>query len=240
MHPGQILTALIDVHWYSQLAHTVEANRRVIGMALHLRPRKSAQGLSFPPPSFSPLPLFLPSRTSTRPSERERFRRENSSRAHIIGGSRVSSTLATFPYRCTKERPIIRDCRRYGRVVAFLEDRTRIGARIGRLPWLGRTRALMTWGARGTQTTALSLMIVRGCGCLGQRGNIFVFYSRGKLRWRDFGLTTPERESFDPKGKFAGSWEGNTVVSYFNSAARFWPAGETFNWPSRCRIISKF
>lgn len=31
MLPVQILTMLIDVHWYSQLVHTVEADRRVIG-----------------------------------------------------------------------------------------------------------------------------------------------------------------------------------------------------------------
>lgn len=141
MHPGQILTALIDVHWYSQLAHTVEANRRVIGMALHLRPRKSARGPLFPCVLRSPPPpLSHPPRATA--SERGRFRRENSSRARIIGGRRASRVRPWLFRAAARE-----SAANYGRVVA---SSSRIAP--GRLPRLGRTRALMTRGAWDTRT----------------------------------------------------------------------------------------
>lgn len=102
-------------------------------MALHHPPREKRAGLSFPSLPFSRPPTPALDRVASRPSDAERFRRENSSRARY---NWRRPSIDSSPSRArdfsVKERPIIAGnlntgCRCFPREFA-------------RLLWRGRTR----------------------------------------------------------------------------------------------------
>lgn len=214
MHPGQILTALIDVHWYSQLAHTVEANRRVIGMdPPSLRVEKRARD------SFSPPHFCSRSRFSLRALSRQMrtvSARKLVPRACIIGGcytTRLES--ATFP--CQR--------RKSGQLYCCVD--TESLPRENRRPFaLTRTHACPNdvRYARNANHIAISLMTVLALGptvCFRKTSSSV----GGEEGGREIGCAQFRRANPGAPNFRSGSFryhprERNAAVSYFNSQPR--------------------